>query len=131
MSENVKVVIRCRPINIKELDRGCKQIIEIQPELHSITINKDGDEKLSKQFTFDNVYDGDSRQENVYSDVAFSLVESVLSGFNGTIFAYGQTGCGKTHTMEGKRGDFEHMGIIPRAFNHIFNFIETKQDNVT
>jgi len=63
--------------------------------------------------------------------VAFSLVESVLQGYNGTIFAYGQTGCGKTHTMEGKRSDPEHMGIIPRAFKHIFNFIDEKQDNIT
>lgn len=55
MSENVKVVIRIRPINVKELDRGCKQITDIRPEIHSITVNKDGDEKMGKQFTFDNV----------------------------------------------------------------------------
>jgi len=55
MSENVKVVIRCRPINVKELERGCKQIVDIRPEVHAVTINKDGDPNLAKQFTFDNV----------------------------------------------------------------------------
>jgi len=53
------------------------------------------------------------------------LVESVLEGYNGTIFAYGQTGCGKTHTMMGlqDKGD-DLKGIIPRAFKHIFGFID-------
>jgi len=47
------------------------------------------------------VYGVDSTQREVYDETAFPLVESVLGGFNGTIFAYGQTGCGKTHTMVG------------------------------
>jgi hypothetical protein len=51
------------------------------------------------------------------------LVESVLNGFNGTIFAYGQTGTGKTHTMEGIRSNPEQRGVIPNSFNHIFTHI--------
>jgi Tfp pilus assembly pilus retraction ATPase PilT len=47
------------------------------------------------------VYDWNSNQRSVYDESAFPLVESVLEGYNGTIFAYGQTGCGKTHTMMG------------------------------
>lgn len=54
------------------------------------------------------------------------MVESVLEGYNGTIFAYGQTGCGKTHTMMGlKDAGPEHRGIIPNAFEHIFGFIDS------
>lgn len=49
------------------------------------------------------------------------LVASVLDGFNGCVFAYGQTGTGKTHTMEGTA---DHEGIIPRAFRHIWAHIE-------
>lgn len=49
------------------------------------------------------------------------LVASVLDGFNGCVFAYGQTGTGKTHTMEGTP---DHEGIIPRAFRHIWAHIE-------
>ena len=63
------------------------------------------------------MYDDDSTQQNVYNESAFPIVESVLEGYNGTIFAYGQTGCGKTHTMTGTDTD---KGIIPKAFEHIF-----------
>ena len=55
-----------------------------------------------KNFAFDNVFNESSQQETVYSKTAYSLVENVLLGYNGTIFAYGQTGCGKTHSMVGK-----------------------------
>jgi len=51
----------------------------------------------------------------------FFQVNSVLMGFNGTIFAYGQTGTGKTFTMEGIKDDAENMGVIPRTFTHIFD----------
>ena len=54
-----------------------------------------------KTFSFDNVFAPDSAQSLIYEQSAFFLVESVLDGYNGTIFAYGQTGCGKTHTMMG------------------------------
>ncbi len=46
------------------------------------------------------VYDDNSLQRVVYDEIAYPLVESVIEGYNGTIFAYGQTGCGKTFTME-------------------------------
>jgi kinesin family protein 3/17 len=53
---------------------------------------------------------------SIYDETAFPLVESVMQGYNGTIFAYGQTGCGKTYTMLGDMGDVQSMGIIPNAF---------------
>jgi hypothetical protein len=62
----------------------------------------------------------------VYDESAFPIVESVLKGYNGTIFAYGQTGCGKTHTMSGTP---ENKGIIPKAFDHIFGCIDDAEDN--
>jgi chromosomal replication initiation ATPase DnaA len=49
----------------------------------------------------------------------------VLEGYNGTIFAYGQTGTGKTHTMTGKEDDYKERGIIPRAFEDIFKGVES------
>ena len=58
----------------------------------------------------------------VYDESAFPLVESVIEGYNGTIFAYGQTGCGKTHTMLGTP---DNPGIIPGCFKHIFGFIDS------
>ena len=75
---------------------------------------------VAKQFTYDQVFDVDSDQQSVYDECAFSLVESVIEGYNGTMFAYGQTGCGKTHTMMGVANDELQRGIIPRCFSHIF-----------
>ena len=77
------------------------------------------------------VYGMDSKQQEVYDECGFSLVENVIEGYNGTMFAYGQTGCGKTHTMMGpsnpKGPEFvaeEDRGIIPKVIRHIFNFID-------
>ena len=66
----------------------------------------------------------------VYNDSAFPIVNSVLDGFNGTIFAYGQTGTGKTYTMEGKLTNDkpELMGVMPRSFKHIFDHINSTPD---
>ncbi len=50
-------------------------------------------------------------------------MENVIEGYNGTIFAYGQTGCGKTHSMVGKLEEPELHGIIPRSFKHILNVV--------
>lgn len=67
----------------------------------------------------------DALQSLIYEQSAFSLVDSVLDGYNGTIFAYGQTGCGKTHTMMGLSTE-EGKGIIPRTFSQIMTI--TKSD---
>lgn len=74
------------------------------------------------RFAFDYVYDETSRQEEVYMNTAKELVASTLQGYNSTIFAYGQTGTGKTYTMEGI-DSLEHQGIIPRAVTDIFDYI--------
>jgi len=66
----------------------------------------------------------------VYDESAFPLVESVIKGYNGTIFAYGQTGCGKTHTMLGVPSDPNLRGIIPNCFAHIFGFIDEKNQGM-
>jgi hypothetical protein len=52
----------------------------------------------------------------------------VLEGYNGTIFAYGQSGTGKTHTMEGDLNSTKELGLIPRAFSQIFDFIGKSKD---
>lgn len=67
---------------------------------------------------------------DVYNRVARPIVENVLEGYNGTIFAYGQTGTGKTFTMEGDRSRAEMKGIIPNSFAHIFGHIAKAEENV-
>ncbi len=64
----------------------------------------------------------------MYEETFRSLVDSVLNGFNGTIFAYGQTGTGKTFTMEGVRSNKELRGVIPNSFDHIFTHISRSSD---
>lgn len=61
-----------------------------------------------------------STQQNIYDETVRPLVASVLEGYNGCVFAYGQTGTGKTFTMEGIVGEKENEGIIPRAFEQIW-----------
>ena len=70
----------------------------------------------------------------MYDQAARPIIDSVLDGFNGTIFAYGQTASGKTHTMQGPDlsaiEDVENQGIIPRMVRTVFNRIETASENV-
>lgn len=68
-------------------------------------------------------------QVDVYNLAARPIVENVLEGYNGTIFAYGQTGTGKTFTMEGVRSVPELKGIIPNSFAHIFGHIAKAEED--
>uniref|UniRef100_A0A8C0YVZ5 Kinesin-like protein n=1 Tax=Cyprinus carpio carpio TaxID=630221 RepID=A0A8C0YVZ5_CYPCA len=124
VSDNVKVVVRCRPLNEKEKMMGHKQSVAVDEIRGTITVNKlDMTSEPPKTFTFDTVFSPDSKQLDVYNLTARPIVDSVLEGYNGTIFAYGQTGTGKTFTMEGVRAVPELRGIIPNSFAHIFGHI--------
>uniref|UniRef100_A0A8C6NJT7 Kinesin-like protein n=1 Tax=Nothobranchius furzeri TaxID=105023 RepID=A0A8C6NJT7_NOTFU len=123
-SDNVKVVVRCRPLNQKEKVMGSKQAVVVDEIRGTITVNKlETPHELPKTFTFDTVFGPDSKQLDVYNLTARPIIDSVLEGYNGTIFAYGQTGTGKTFTMEGVRAVPELRGIIPNSFAHIFGHI--------
>ena len=76
-----------------------------------------------KQFTFDMAYGDEASQSDIYAETSAPIISNVLEGYNGTIFAYGQTGTGKTHTMTGVIGDEDLRGIMPRAFDDIFRSI--------
>ncbi|KAM7176446.1 kinesin-1 heavy chain isoform 4-T4 [Macrochelys suwanniensis] len=84
----------------------------------------------SKPYVFDHVFQSSTSQEQVYNDCAKKIVKDVLDGYNGTIFAYGQTSSGKTHTMEGTLHDPDGMGIIPRIVQDIFNYIYSMDENL-
>ena len=83
---------------------------------------------LTKKFNFDKVFNQYATQEEVYTSVVAPVVHEVLEGFNCTVFAYGQTGTGKTHTMEGEIDDPELKGIIPRAVEHIFETLDARKE---
>lgn len=127
--ESVKVVVRCRPMNEKEIAQGHRRIIEMNVKKGSIEItNPSKREEVPRMFTYDSVYDWNSKQIELYDETFRQLVDSVLEGYNGTIFAYGQTGTGKTFTMEGVRADPVLRGVIPNSFEHIFTHIARTQN---
>nr|ALP83459.1 kinesin family member 3A [Boleophthalmus pectinirostris] len=132
VSDNVKVVVRCRPLNQKETMMGHKQAVIVDEIRGTITVNKlETPNEPPKTFTFDTVFGPDSKQLDVYNLTARPIIDSVLEGYNGTIFAYGQTGTGKTFTMEGVRAVPELRGIIPNSFAHIFGHIAKKAEGDT
>jgi len=65
----------------------------------------------------------------VYNSSVSEVVASVLEGYNGTVFAYGQTGTGKTYTMEGSK-DESSKGIIPQSFAHIFEHVKEHSNEI-
>lgn len=116
------MMCRFRPLNESEVNRGDKYIAKFQGE-DTVMI-------ATKPYAFDRVFQSNTSQEQVYNDCAKKIVKDVLEGYNGTIFAYGQTSSGKTHTMEGKLHDPEGMGIIPRIVQDIFNYIYSMDENL-
>ena len=122
--ETVKVVVRCRPLFGKELVEKREAIVTTNTVSGTVAVPRpDRPDDAPKNFTFDAVYDKDTLQKNFYDESAYPIVESVLQGFNGTIFAYGQTGCGKTHTMQGYAEPPEMRGVIPNSFDHVFEAV--------
>ncbi|XP_067132536.1 kinesin-like protein KIF3A [Centruroides vittatus] len=132
-SENVRVVVRSRPMSEKEVAAGYKNIIEVDSVQGMVTVwNPNGTQgEPPKRFTFDTVFGPDAKQLDVYNQAARPIIDNVLEGYNGTIFAYGQTGTGKTFTMEGVRSVPELKGIIPNSFAHIFGHIAKAEDDKT
>ncbi|KAH9420523.1 Kinesin-like protein kif17, partial [Dermatophagoides pteronyssinus] len=128
-SETVKVITRCRPLNQREKELKCQVIVNIDSSCgQCLLINPDDRSAPPKTFTFDGAYYIDSTTEQIYNEIVFPIVESVTEGYNGTVFAYGQTGCGKSFTMQGT-SDSAHRGIIPRSFEHIFEAISTAENS--
>ncbi|KAJ4453100.1 putative kif21a protein [Paratrimastix pyriformis] len=79
----------------------------------------------NREFHFDHVFPPESTQETIYRTTAFSIVQDVMRGVNGTLLAYGQTGTGKTYTMgilDGVKMGGKNTGIIPTSMQHIFEY---------
>eukprot|EP01035_Chromulina_nebulosa_P016848 gene16848-22333_t len=141
-NNNFKVVIRVRPPLPRELSGEIEfqNVVAVDEKEQMITISENIDAVIDEHgqiipnpgpygihnFFFDHVYDQYSSQKKVFETTARGVVDSALQGYNATIFAYGQTGTGKTFTMEGfnKDGNIENRGIIPRAIEQIFGHIQ-------
>ncbi|KAK2917397.1 hypothetical protein Q8A73_004143 [Channa argus] len=118
----VRVMCRFRPLNEAEITRGDKYIPKFKDD-DTVVIT-------GKPYVFDRVLPPNTTQEHVYDQCAKQIVKDVLGGYNGTIFAYGQTSSGKTHTMEGKLHNPQLMGIIPRIAHDIFDHIYSMDENL-
>uniref|UniRef100_A0A7N0RFL2 Kinesin motor domain-containing protein n=1 Tax=Kalanchoe fedtschenkoi TaxID=63787 RepID=A0A7N0RFL2_KALFE len=116
----VRVAVRLRPRNVEEIqsDADYADCVELEPELKRLKIRKNN--WSSESYKFDEVFTETASQRRVYEVVAKPVVESVLSGYNGTVMAYGQTGTGKTYTV-GRLGkeDASERGIMVRALEDI------------
>ena len=149
--DNLRVAIRVRPPLNRETEEGIpfRSIAIVSEDHKSISLAEYLGSEFSElerqrqwieepnlfqlhRFTFDSIFDMDSLQEDVYNITAKQAVQSVLEGYNSTIFCYGQTGTGKTYTMEGFTYDSNNpnRGIIQRTIQDIFNYIEmTSNEN--
>ncbi|XP_060540088.1 kinesin-like protein KIF21A isoform X7 [Pantherophis guttatus] len=121
---SVRVAVRIRPQLAKEKIEGCHICTLVTPGEPQVFLGKD------KAFTFDYVFDIASQQEDIYLQCIEKLIEGCFEGYNATVFAYGQTGAGKTYTM-GTGFDVnimeEEQGIIARAVKHLYKCIEEKK----
>ena len=124
-AECVKVAIRVRPMNKHEKEQNSTVCVDVDKANNTVSVSKTD----CKTFQFDYVYPMETTQRQIYDEVAFPIVDSIFQGYNGTIFAYGQTGCGKTFTMMGVVDNPELKGVIPNAFAHIFGFIKTEGES--
>jgi len=129
MEDNIKVVVRTRPLNKREIAANCSNLVTCSEADKSVHLHCKPE---SKHFTFDHVAGEDSTQEGVFQHVGVPLTESCLQGFNGTIIAYGQTGSGKTHTLFGSSGNdtSSERGLVPRVFEYLWQKMSTAELSV-
>jgi len=123
--DSIRVICRFRPLNDTEEKTGSKFIMKFPSGSDDQCVSIGG-----KVYMFDKVLKPNVTQTQVYEATAKNIVKDVLCGYNGTIFAYGQTSSGKTHTMEGVINDPAMQGIIPRIVNDIFNHIYSMEENL-
>ncbi|KAG9268420.1 kinesin-like protein KIF11 [Astyanax mexicanus] len=127
---NIQVVVRCRPFNAVERKSNSHGVIECDQTRKEVLVRTGGvtDKTSRKTYTFDMVFGPSAKQIEVYRSVVCPILDEVILGYNCTVFAYGQTGTGKTFTMEGERSPNEEFtweedplaGIIPRTLHQIF-----------
>ncbi|XP_027446155.1 kinesin-like protein KIF1A isoform X13 [Zalophus californianus] len=135
---SVKVAVRVRPFNSREMSRDSKCIIQMSGSTTTI-INPKQPKETPKSFSFDYSYWSHTSpedinyasQKQVYRDIGEEMLQHAFEGYNVCIFAYGQTGAGKSYTMMGKQ-EKEQQGIIPQLCEDLFSRInDTTNDNMS
>ncbi|XP_055652281.1 centromere-associated protein E isoform X1 [Falco peregrinus] len=111
----VTVCVRVRPLIARENDLEHKVSLHWRSENNTIS-----DVNGTRVFSYDRVFQSSDNTQQLYDGVAVPIIQSAVQGYNGTIFAYGQTASGKTYTMMGNE---DSVGIIPKAIQHVFKII--------
>ncbi|OWK55299.1 Centromere-associated protein E, partial [Lonchura striata] len=111
----VTVCVRVRPLIARENASGDKVSLHWRSENNTVS-----DVSGTKIFSYDRVFHSSDNTQQLYDGVAVPIIQSAVQGYNGTIFAYGQTASGKTYTMMGNE---DSVGIIPKAIQHVFKII--------
>ncbi|KAJ3593444.1 hypothetical protein NHX12_005779 [Muraenolepis orangiensis] len=134
---HVKVVVRVRPFNKNEKALDTRKVVHVVDH-HMLTFDPKENQELSfgahkvqtrglrrankdLKFVFDNVFGEDSTQVEVFENTTKAVLEGFMSGFNCTVFAYGATGAGKTHTM---MGSAEDPGVMYRTMREMFTLMD-------
>ncbi|XP_029974257.1 kinesin-like protein KIF1B isoform X7 [Salarias fasciatus] len=126
---SVKVAVRVRPFNSREMSKDSKCIIQMQGNSTTI-LNPKAPKEPAKTFSFDYSYWSHTTPEDpcfaaqnqVYNDIGKEMLQHAFEGYNVCIFAYGQTGAGKSYTMMGKQEEGQE-GIIPMLCEDLFEKI--------
>ncbi|PCH38070.1 kinesin-domain-containing protein, partial [Wolfiporia cocos MD-104 SS10] len=139
---NIQVVIRCRRRSEREIQENSPIIVTTDgPKSHNITIETAAPVSSLgvvtlppiRTYPFDVVFGAEADQAMIYNDVVSPMLDEVLQGYNCTLFAYGQTGTGKTYTMQGDLSTTPmgnpspHAGMIPRVVLNMFHQLETNK----
>uniref|UniRef100_A0A8C3SB74 plus-end-directed kinesin ATPase n=1 Tax=Chelydra serpentina TaxID=8475 RepID=A0A8C3SB74_CHESE len=135
---SVKVAVRVRPFNSREMGRDSKCIIQMTGNTTTI-VNPKQPKETPKSFSFDYSYWSHTTpedinyasQKQVYQDIGEEMLQHAFEGYNVCIFAYGQTGAGKSYTMMGRQ-EKDQQGIIPQLCEDLFSRInDTTNDNMS
>ncbi|VAI06847.1 unnamed protein product [Triticum turgidum subsp. durum] len=129
---NVQVVLRCRPLSVEEQKANVQSAVSCNDTKREVTVLNSLFKQADKTFTFDKVFGPKSQQRAIYDHAVAPIVDDVLEGYNCTVFAFGQTGTGKTYTMEGEMmqqvGELPaSAGVMPRAVRHIFDILKAQK----
>ncbi|XP_062946031.1 kinesin-like protein KIF19 [Cynocephalus volans] len=133
--QQLVVALRIRPLNDAELEEGGTVIAHKVGDQTVVLVDpgEDPEDTLrthrprKRTFIFDTVFDQHASQEDVYCATIQHLVEGIISGYNATVFAYGPSGTGKTHTMLGKDAE---PGVYLQTLTDLFQVIEQTRDNM-
>ena len=128
---NILVAVRVRPLSHKERQRQSTKSVKVLDE--KLVILKDeselgpeaafriGNRSKEQTYAFDIAFDEDASQKYVFEKSTNFLIDGIVGGYNGSVFAYGATGAGKTHTMLGSQND---LGIMGRSIKELFRQIQ-------